>query len=201
MAFPGTNEFMMTDQTNYYYDQNGTPTFENVYNFEIFTQSLLPVWRTEYSFNEKGMQYVSYDYNYNEALADPWELVSKDSTVFADGEKPLIDLNYELLYEENKLLVREKTFYSYATPNKIFENSINNLVKVFPNPAYNSFNLSIKNPQNASVKLYNLSGQLMLQQNITSENTQISTENLQPGNYLIKTINNSNTNAQLIIIK
>lgn len=200
-ALPFTEQFEMSYKTQYFYDANGKESFEIDYDYDMLSQSWSANSKTDYLFNEKGMEFVSHGYNYQEGLDDPWVLTSKDSTVYANGEQPLIDLFYELYLEENKLLVYEKTYYSYSIPDNVLLTRAENLVSIFPNPAQNVINIQLKNPGNASLKIFNLNGQMVHQQNIVNENTRISTQHLNSGNYLIKTMNNGLPYSQIIVVK
>ena len=147
------------------------------------------------------MQYVSLNYNYNQELADNWELLSIDSTAYANEEQPLIDYLYEKSTIENSLLIRQKTFYSYNEISLVKNQDQNDYINIYPNPATDFINIQVNEPDNSYLQIYSLAGQLILQKIILNVNTRVNTNNLKPGNYLLKVNTNSKTHSQLIVIK
>lgn len=69
-------------------------------------------------------------------------------------------------------------------------------LNVFPNPTVNGFMLQLKDSEikNANVKIYNLTGQLILEKSVTEQQTSFSCENWANGVYLIRV--NLNENLQ-----
>ena len=69
-------------------------------------------------------------------------------------------------------------------------------ISVYPNPAANTLSINHQNlPTAQTVELYNLTGQLVLQQNLQQNNTTISVAGLQVGMYMLQ-IKAGNTLAQ-----
>ncbi len=86
--------------------------------------------------------------------------------------------------------------------------SVNELSKakseviVFPNPANNIINIYLKqfkNLQNKSISIYNIQGQLLLQQEIKQQLTEINISNYTKGIYIVKIINDNNTSVTKFI--
>ena len=66
---------------------------------------------------------------------------------------------------------------------------------VFPNPAKDVLNIYLKqfkNLQNNSIFIYNIQGQLLLQQGIKQQQTEINISGYDKGIYIVKVINNDN---------
>lgn len=78
-------------------------------------------------------------------------------------------------------------------------------LKVFPNPVTNGNSISIKAPVNieADVKLYNLTGKLVFENNVENINSKsISLSNLPNGVYMLQiTINNTAITQKIVIMK
>lgn len=62
-------------------------------------------------------------------------------------------------------------------------------LKLFPNPAISSFQLSSLSAQNNLVSIYSISGQVLIQKNITSLDEKIDISEIPSGIYLVK-VNN-----------
>ena len=73
-------------------------------------------------------------------------------------------------------------------------------ISVYPNPAANTLSINHQNlPTAQTVELYNLTGQLVLQQNLQQNNTAISVAGLQVGVYMLQ-IKAGNTLAQQKVV-
>lgn len=70
-------------------------------------------------------------------------------------------------------------------------NSVNpNLIKVFPNPVNNILTVSAPYTLgNSSIQIYSVTGQLVVKENLVSENTNILCKNLTEGMYIYKVLN------------
>ena len=77
------------------------------------------------------------------------------------------------------------------------DNLLNNVV-IYPNPAKN--NLNIQNAKNASVKVFDLLGRIVLLKNNISLNQQLDVSKLTTGTYLIKIINGNQIKTDKFII-
>jgi hypothetical protein len=73
-------------------------------------------------------------------------------------------------------------------------------ISVYPNPAANTLSINHQNlPTAQTVELYNLTGQLVLQQNLQQNNTTISVAGLQVGVYMLQ-IKAGNSLAQQKVV-
>ena len=197
----GTSEYEVNSRTRYFYNAEGNLDYEIDYNLNMFSQDWEATLKTEYKFNSKGMEYASYSYNYSEIPTQSWELMSIDSTVYANEEQPLIDLWYDFSDLQNDLLIREKTFYSYSDPIQSANQIKSFPIKIFPNPATEYFQINISEPKNSWFEIYSVSGELIKKQNINQSSTTVSTKNFNKGNYLVKVNANGKSNTQIIIVK
>ena len=77
------------------------------------------------------------------------------------------------------------------------DNLLSNVV-IYPNPAKN--NLNIQNAKNASVKVFDLLGRIVLLENNISLNQQLDVSKLTTGTYLIKIINGNQIKTDKFII-
>jgi len=69
----------------------------------------------------------------------------------------------------------------------IADNSLNNEISIYPSPAKNNLNISFANRvNNLFIKVYNVSGALMLQKNLLPQEKSIDVEALSSGIYFIK---------------
>ncbi|ADQ80449.1 hypothetical protein Palpr_2314 [Paludibacter propionicigenes WB4] len=63
----------------------------------------------------------------------------------------------------------------------------NTLYKIYPNPVFGkSIVITFENPGNEKISIYNLNGQMIVDQSISSNRTEINTSNLIAGIYLLK---------------
>ncbi len=91
---------------------------------------------------------------------------------------------------------------SFSTYNSISENK-NLKITLSPNPATNSLTLNLnqqKNLQNTTVRIYDIQGQQLLQQNILQPQTELDISGFAKGIYIIKLINEKET-LQIKFIK
>jgi len=72
---------------------------------------------------------------------------------------------------------------------------------VWPNPANNSLNIKLqaKEKLNGNVKIFNLSGQLLLEKNIEHNKQNINVSKLQPGTYVVELLCSGTTYKQKFI--
>ncbi len=70
---------------------------------------------------------------------------------------------------------------------------------IYPNPATNFIILTDLN--NTNVKIYDISGRLMLSKDIKSDNFNLDISNLKAGNYIIKVSENNKVNSTVLIIQ
>ncbi len=84
----------------------------------------------------------------------------------------------------------------------ISDNEISNQIMIYPNPAKENLTIDFKNNvyiQNNIVYIYNLGGQLLLQQSIKQEKTNLNISNLTKGMYIIKISNDKKTNVSKFV--
>jgi len=83
------------------------------------------------------------------------------------------------------------------------ENEINNLeiIKVFPNPNSGEFQIQIPNYTNGKLHIYSNLGQLIVNEKLTTDNTQISLTDKKSGIYIIKIQTEKKTFIEKIIVK
>ncbi len=75
-------------------------------------------------------------------------------------------------------------------------------IRIYPVPASNILNVSFtKNPVNASIKIINANGQVVIEKYLNEKVSQISVENFTAGVYIIEIQNNNNISKQKLIIK
>ena len=76
------------------------------------------------------------------------------------------------------------------------------ILKVYPNPATDKINIDfnkISSKQNPVVYVYDLQGQLLIQQQITQERTVLNISKLVKGMYVVKVINDNNTSVSKFV--
>lgn len=61
-----------------------------------------------------------------------------------------------------------------------------NEIRIFPNPATTSFQLSVLPAQNTLVSIYSISGQVLIQKSMTSADEKIDISEIPAGIYLVK---------------
>lgn len=76
----------------------------------------------------------------------------------------------------------------------------NSQLSIYPNPAHNSITLSYTNSTMATLSIYNLLGELVLQQNRPSNNNTVDISTLTSGMYIVK-LTGHNRSAQTKLLK
>lgn len=80
--------------------------------------------------------------------------------------------------------VRKMVFSVYT--GTVNQGETSSELKLFPNPAISSFQLSSLTAQNNLVSVYSISGQVLMQKNITSADEKIDISDIPSGIYLVK---------------
>ena len=75
-------------------------------------------------------------------------------------------------------------------------------MKIFPNPARESFSLKLNNIDKVSVKIYNYLGKLVFDKKNIVDNSEININGFSKGIYLVKVIdNNQDTYLSKLIVE
>ena len=112
--------------------------------------------------------------------------------VLPDNSLMIIGNNYTTNYHSYVIKTDSTGYYQGLGTHSISTVPIS----VYPNPAANTLSINHQNlPTAQTVELYNLTGQLVLQQNLQQNNTTISVAGLQVGMYMLQ-IKAGNTLAQ-----
>jgi len=135
--------------------------------------------------------YSGGPYGNNESVVEQFELTDDcyrfrifDSAGNGGGSIVLYDTNNDVVYNTVGELGNN-------------DNLLSNVV-IYPNPAKN--NLNIQNAKNASVKVFDLLGRIVLLENNISLNQQLDVSKLTTGTYLIKIINGNQIKTDKFII-
>lgn len=86
-----------------------------------------------------------------------------------------------------------------GTPNGIIENKNQNLLSIYPNPTTGSINITNAIP-GAKIKLLNLTGQIIMEQNVEYSLVKMNLENIANGIYFVEMENAGLKSVQKIII-
>ncbi|MCG8701899.1 MAG: T9SS type A sorting domain-containing protein, partial [Bacteroidales bacterium] len=81
------------------------------------------------------------------------------------------------------------------------ENNNLNEIEIFPNPANGQVTLLLNGQENVRVQLMNISGQVVFEQTVENDMTNISLNDYTPGTYMFKITNNENTEIRKFIIR
>lgn len=103
--------------------------------------------------------------------------------------------------EDNGIWVqisRGTIFYSEQTISGI-ETTGNEAVTVYPNPAGETVQVTLRTAPDATFELYNIGGQLMLSENLSTSDKTISLEGIAQGVYFYKVITGNRTYSGKII--
>ncbi len=192
----GANFWMPNTKTYSYYKANGAIDYDVEYSWNYVT------WvknvKTNYFFNNDGV----YLYELDSTWADiNWMPSSKDERIYTEKGEPLIDINSRWVVSENSLLIHDKVFYIYGPNTSVSASIIQNGYSIFPNPASDFVTINIDKPRNASVRLFDMAGRLVLQQGLNSPSTTFSVAKLKRGNLVAKITNNNKVQTQVIILK
>ena len=79
------------------------------------------------------------------------------------------------------------------------EQNVLNKCLIYPNPASN--HIIVNANENAKLEIYNLCGQLLIQEQLSNNGNTISVNNLPQGNYIAKIINIQQIYSEILIIK
>ena len=192
----GANFWMSMNKIYFYYKENGTPDFEVNYDWNYISWGKST--KTNYLFNDDDDIYFETDSAWTGVN---WIPSSTNSTTYHDVREPLVDIYSLWVDSQNKFLVHDKTYYFYEPNTSVITNIIDKNYSVFPNPASDFITIKIEKPKNASFKLYDITGKMVLQNNLNSPSSTFSVAKFKKGNYVAKIKNNNKTQTQIIIIK
>lgn len=85
--------------------------------------------------------------------------------------------------------------------NNIPENTIKNIINVYPNPSNGDFFVETKNYRNGIIYLKNLKGQTLTSKQITSKMTRLNIDNFSKGEYIIQVEVNGKSFSKKIILE
>ena len=92
--------------------------------------------------------------------------------------------------------------YEISTVTSVSSESVNLEMLVYPNPTVSGVKLSVpQNSENLSCQLTDISGKLILQQNITADNTNLAMDELPKGTYLLNVYRNQSIVKTFRVIK
>jgi len=74
-------------------------------------------------------------------------------------------------------------------------------ISVFPNPAYDVLNVNVGGIRTGTLQLYDISGKLQFERNITSKETTINVSDLVSGIYIMKVNTDKGVHSEKILIK
>jgi hypothetical protein len=77
--------------------------------------------------------------------------------------------------------------------------SVDNLVRIYPNPVKSTLTIERKNDDKAAIELYNISGMLVGTTKTENTTTTIDVETLDSGAYFIRIIETNNTTVYRFI--
>ncbi len=86
------------------------------------------------------------------------------------------------------------------TDTGIHDNQADNSLEVFPNPAANSLNITLSSPE-AQVRLFDVTGKVVLSEKITMERNSISTASLPDGVYVCEVSDGKSRKTQKVVIQ
>ena len=74
-------------------------------------------------------------------------------------------------------------------------------LKLFPNPATNSFQVEWKNKSNFRLEIYNVAGALVYSKQVAADNKLVNVSDLNPGVYMVKTISGTTIKQERLVIE
>jgi len=142
-----------------------------------------------------GINIELYEYSNGTSNSDVWFFKMNNCThtvLF----KPSNDINEPV---EVWLFLRWRT---HSITGITEHNGMNGTVSVFPNPTSNKVTIAYQSseiPQNTILNVYNIQGQLMLQQTIEQKTTEIDMNSLPKGVYLLKVSSDNSVTVRRIV--
>lgn len=186
-------------KSHYYYQGSGKLDYNIDFTYDFVNQVWVKAHKAEYMYNTQGYVISESRSNWVEA-SQTWDPASKDSTIYKDDTKPLVDINMQKSTVSNELLVYQKTYLTYDQASSAPLTALDNSISVYPNPATEYITLRVNHPENASMKMYNFNGKLILEKNLQKEISTFPVQNLQKGSYLIRVDNNKKVSSRIILV-
>jgi len=129
--------------------------------------------------------------------------ITGEQTVFTIVENPKITFgNGTVIINETEFRlnnVQKLSFFNTAT-SIVAINSVEKIL-VFPNPVSDELTLIVENPQGLNFRLFDMSGQQLLFDQIHSQTTTISMQNFRAGTYILHIDRNGQSVQSLQIVK
>lgn len=200
MWIAGDDSWMALNKTAYFYNVDGDPEYDIDYYWGYITPEWTKSSKSTYLLNASGNVYFE-EYLYWDDQTTDWAPSTTYTIIYSDESKPLIEEYREWIPAMEEYIVEEKSFYAYDTPQPALTNLVERNFSVFPNPASDFITVKVKQPQNANIQLFDMSGKIIFNQDLNTETSTISVAHLKKGNYLAKISNNRETNSQVLIVK
>ena len=177
------------DSTKFNMETEYSPDYleKNFYTGANIDSSFVYYWDdTNLTWISDWIQLFNYD--------DENRLISEDEYALLPDNSGTKSANGEAMFEKIYTWVYK---YEQAVSNEILFR--NNSISIYPNPAAETVNIRIQNPNNCRLHVFNIQGKLMLNQKINSSVTSIPTQNFKSGAYIFRITNNGKTTSQTII--
>lgn len=212
------NDWMMVDKTDYFYTDDDLLDYEVGYSLDVFTMGFSQQSKTTYLYNSEGNQVSQTSFTWSNTIQD-WSASSKDSIVYANGVRPIVQITYQDPFafggfpfskseksaasgelEINELVLTSKTYFKYEEASGIQNDIQSTDIVVYPNPADDYINIKTNYRGNGTVKMFDLRGSLIFEEEVVNETTSIPVQNFKKGSYLLRVKTPEETHSQIVII-
>lgn len=190
----------LNSQTNYYYTSSGNLDYQETMISDFISPSLSPSSKTVFSYTAEGNQNIQAYYSWNPVAMD-YILESKDSTVFSNNNRPLVQINMEKPLLVNELLVYQKTYFTYDTPSFVLEPLKEKNITVYPNPAADVLHIKTKTAAENHIQLFDMNGKLVMNKTIQGNTAQLPVRQLVKGSYFLQVKSEVGTHSQIVLIR
>ncbi len=189
------SEYNLSGGTQYKYKDSmaytgtaGQCTFYGTYNWE--GSAWIPNDRQDYTLTASGLigDYIYYNWNGN-----AWDTIERDVYTYSNDLLQRVNGYYYMGNGTYNTTPYDQTTYYWEDydPTSINNIAKETIVSIYPNPATDVLTIDSKDVPTGSVRILNLSGQLMLSANDVSLNGfKMNIDNLPKGNY-VAVINNA----------
>lgn len=180
------------------FDNNNNMTSQTASLWNETNNEWVYSWKRESNYDENNHLIMNSNYNWSTDL-QIWIGTSKYESIYNDEEKVDIRIYYVWNDNTNEWTLDEKEFL-YRTITGIPEDFETDNLMIYPNPVESVLNIKRQSTDNINCSIISISGQKLMQFQLSGSNAQINVDNLPKGVYMLH-INNGTTTTVRKIIK
>ena len=187
-------------KTEYTYDSDGSQLSSTSYSWSSDEQAWVGSYKTEYSYDSDGSQLSSTSYSWS-SDEQAWVGSYKGELTYDSDGNLLSTTSYSWSSDAQDWEKISKGYYFYSNSGSSSIEDINSNISIYPNPADDQIMLQMESNDYSSLVVRNITGQILMQEQINDTQMQLDISALESGLYLIELQGKEKSITQKIVIR